>query len=221
MIAMAQISIEAISLIIALLSFAYGINTWRREYAGKKRLDATENILASFYEAQDTLAAIRFPLIRPGEGQSRPKREDETKRESEILDRVYVAIERIQTHSRLFSEISASKYRFMVLFGKDSRKPFDDLNAVIRSIYSTTQLLGDSYWGDRGEKDGHQVDPDARRAFLEQKYTLEDVIWERGQDNITTIQINNCVTDIESYLEKETTKLSRNLISNIKANLGH
>ncbi len=47
--------ITAVSVAIAALAFVVGVNAWRREFVGKRRIELAENVLALFYEAQDAI----------------------------------------------------------------------------------------------------------------------------------------------------------------------
>ena len=41
--------ITAVSVAIAALAFVVGVNAWRREFVGKRRIELAENVLALFY----------------------------------------------------------------------------------------------------------------------------------------------------------------------------
>jgi len=48
-------TIQALSLVIAAWAAIYGINAWRSEFVGKKRIDLAEDVLVRFYEARDAI----------------------------------------------------------------------------------------------------------------------------------------------------------------------
>ena len=73
-----------ISLIIVSWSAIYGIDSWRREYRGKRQIELAEDTLALFYQAQDIINWIRYPLSSADEGKSREVIDEET--ESAIGD---------------------------------------------------------------------------------------------------------------------------------------
>ena len=88
--------ITAVSVAIAALAFAVGINAWRREFVRKRRIELAEDILARFYEAQDAIREIRNPFSYGREGTTRKRSEHETPEESKLLDQAYVVFERYQ-----------------------------------------------------------------------------------------------------------------------------
>ena len=119
--------IESIPLIIASLiaSFTaiYGISAWRRELRGKKEYDLVEEVLYLFYESRDRIRIIRnlFSLavgvkienVFPG------------KTQRDLLMDIY------SKHREVFNKLHTLRYRFMVLFGADKVKPFDDMLGIL------------------------------------------------------------------------------------------
>ena len=106
-----------ISLIIASGAVIYGVNAWRREFIGRRRIELAEEALVLFYEAKDALRWIRSPGGFVGEGQTRKPRENETPEEKEIFDHAYIVIERYNKQQELFNKIHAMRYRYMAKFG--------------------------------------------------------------------------------------------------------
>jgi hypothetical protein len=47
------------SSILVLLLAVYGVDSWRREHPGKRRIELAEDTLALFYEAVDAIRHIR------------------------------------------------------------------------------------------------------------------------------------------------------------------
>ena len=45
-------AITAGSVLIAALSFMYGVSAWRREFIGKRHIELVETVLALFYEGR-------------------------------------------------------------------------------------------------------------------------------------------------------------------------
>ena len=94
-----------ISVILGALALISGIRAWKREYIGKRKIEIAEDTLMLFYQARDAIREIRNPFGRSGEGSSRQKADNETERETELLDRAYVVYERYQKHEELFNKL--------------------------------------------------------------------------------------------------------------------
>jgi hypothetical protein len=125
---------QSASLILASFFAIYGIDAWRREYVGKRRIELAEEVLALFYQAKDIIETIRSSFGFKGEGETRKPGPQERPEDKEALDRAFVMIERYNKHQEVFSRIHALRYRFLALFGVEAAKPFVDLNLVINEL---------------------------------------------------------------------------------------
>ena len=68
-------TLKNISLIIASGTVIFGINAWRREFIGRRKIELAEETLVLFFEARDVVSWIRSPMGFAGEGkQERPKK---------------------------------------------------------------------------------------------------------------------------------------------------
>ncbi|MFC2041886.1 hypothetical protein ACFLTV_00040 [Chloroflexota bacterium] len=141
--------LESISIILASLiasgAVFFGVNAWRKEYIGKRKLELAEEVLSLFYESIDAIIFIRNPFTYGGEGGTRNASPNETPEEKQINDNAYVAIERYNKRQDLFNKIHSMRYRYMSHFGKESAKPFDNLDKIVKDILFSALILPD-YW---------------------------------------------------------------------------
>ncbi|HEY8766908.1 MAG TPA: hypothetical protein VIP09_06560 [Dehalococcoidia bacterium] len=144
-------TIQALSLVIAAWAAIYGINAWRSEFVGKKRIDLAEDVLVRFYEARDAIRMIRNPFGFVGEGSSRQSGENESSDEKAILDRAFVVFERYEKHREVFSQLQSLKYRFTAQFGVPAASPFDELSGIVNKVFISAQMLT-YYWRDQGRR---------------------------------------------------------------------
>jgi len=126
---------------IASVVAVYGIDAWRREFRGRRRLELAEEVLALFYEARDRIAAIRNLAGFAGEGRTREPGPDEDPEHKDRLDRAYVLIERYSAHQSVFARIQALSYRFIAVFGSDAGQPFRDLNGVLNDLIGSAHRM--------------------------------------------------------------------------------
>lgn len=124
--------------IVALL----GVNEWRRQTLGKRKIELAEQVLASFYEARDLFVWVRSPAAFGGEGETR-QADGEEENVRRRRNTYFVPIERMQKHGELFAKLQSQRYSFMALFGADAVKPFDELRQVqVRISVSAQTLIG-------------------------------------------------------------------------------
>ncbi len=116
-----------VAVIVAAGVAIWGIWAWKREFVGKRRIELAEDVLALFYEARDAIRAIRCIKIYDNEGDSYDPHESESPEEIKINQDAFVTYERDQKYQKCFGKIWAVRYRFAAYFGKDKKKPIDDL----------------------------------------------------------------------------------------------
>ena len=193
--------ITAISVAIAALAFVSGINAWRREFVGKRRIELAENILALFYEAEDAIREIRNPFSNVGEGSTRKRADYESEEEAKILDNAYIVFERYQKREKLFAELRSMKYRFMATFGSSTGEAFDEIRMIINEIFAAAHILGTYYWKRQGRV---QMSEEEFQKHLEQMRKYEAVFWSHtiSQDEIVP-RVQRAVGKIEAIARKE------------------
>jgi hypothetical protein len=99
-------------------------------------------VLAGFYRARDILTWARFPASDdyhddgPGAGP-----EDEELERGEI----FTPVDRLTKESQVFSELQASRYRFMAYFGEEAARPFEEIRAIHSEVIDSAHNLIRTY----------------------------------------------------------------------------
>jgi len=184
---------QNVSVIVAALVAIFGIDAWRREYVGKRRMELAEEVLALFYQARDVIRSVRSPVGFSGEGETRKAGADESPEKKEALDRAYVVIERYNRHLDLFARLHALRYRFMAQVGKADSKPFDDLNQVLSEIFLAARRLG----RDWSREDRHFISEADRITFYKKIRESEAVFWSGEESDPIEPRVEALVTQIE------------------------
>jgi hypothetical protein len=192
--------LESISVILASLvasgAVVYGVNAWRREYVGKRKIELAEEVLALFYEAQDVIRQIRSPFGSVGEGSTRNPSPNESQEEKQINDKAYVAFERYYKRQDLFNKLYSMRCRYTTHFGKDSAKPFNDLSKIVNEILTSARVLT-FYWMDQGHRQWENNEE--FQKHLKEMHKHEAVFWEMSADEDTiTPRVNMVISDIEA-----------------------
>jgi len=200
--------ITAVSVMVAAIAFVCGINAWKREFVGKRRIELAETVLAMFYEAQDAIREIRNPFSFGGEGKTRERSDNERQEESTILDKAYIVFERYQKREKLFAELRSMKYRFMATFGAGTCQPFDELNTILNEIFSSAHILGTHYWQSRGQE---RMSDEEFQKYFEQVQKHEAIFWFMGEENDKiTPRVQQAVSKIEAITQEASmNKVSR------------
>ena len=161
-----------ISVLVGIAVAIYGINAWRREHTGKRRIELAEDTLALFYEAADAIKHIRHPASFGHEMEDVQRGESESDAQYTARKNASVVFHRYNQYQDLFSKLHASRYRFMAQIGKPAAKPFDELREIVNEITRSAQLLA-RYW----PRDRFRTEQQEREHF-ERVQKLEDIFWE-------------------------------------------
>jgi hypothetical protein len=141
----------ALGVLAACWAIIAGIDAWKREFIGKRRIELAEQLLAKFFEVKDAVAYIRNPFSNSEEGKSRQRSGSELADEAELLDRGYVVVERYTKKESVFAEFNALKYRCMAGFpSHEAESIFTDTFSTVNSIFSSARQLATHYWKRQG-----------------------------------------------------------------------
>jgi hypothetical protein len=177
----------------------YGINSWRREFKGKRDIELAEEVLELFYRAQDAIRAIRSPLGYASEGQKVIERLKTEKKESEISHWMAVLTERYECREEVFQKLHALRYRFIARFGKDKAKPFDDIKQSISKIFISAKML---FILQKPKKDG-EIDIKDNASINNKIRTYEaDLTWGDDEKDEITPMVEAAVKQIEETCRK-------------------
>ncbi len=135
--------INTIAIITASGVAIYGINAWRKEFQGKRKIELAEEALCLFYRAERAIEAIRYPLYDLAQGQTREPEANETPEQKQARDRAYVIFKKVMEHGEIFDELHKLRFRFMVSFGKENAKLFDDLKRIVDEIWVSSKNLAE------------------------------------------------------------------------------
>jgi hypothetical protein len=171
--------LQSVSVIFACLTIILGVDAWRREYLGKRKIELAEDVLTLFYQARDAVRRIRNPW-HGNEGQTRKPEENETSEQKEFRDTAYVVFERFEKERDVFNKLDVIRYRFMARFGSNTNKPFGEIRSVIGEIFMAANRLANHYWPRQGRV---KMSDEEFKRHLEEMHKYEGVFWEGSEEN--------------------------------------
>jgi hypothetical protein len=133
--------VTAITAVVGVTIAARGLNKWRSESIGKRKMELAEDVLADFYQARDIINAARSPASFGGEGATREKGTWETEQDTQTLNAYFATAERLNNKADFFAQLHARRYRFIAFFGKDAAKPYDNLHKIYVEIIVAVRML--------------------------------------------------------------------------------
>ncbi|HEX4199310.1 MAG TPA: hypothetical protein VHZ26_17880 [Caulobacteraceae bacterium] len=131
--------LTGVATILAGIAALRGLNAWRLETVGRRKAELAEEVLAQFYRARDILTWARFPIRSDDREVAAPA--GETAHDVSERRRAFAPVERLAQESQIFSDLQASRYRFMAYFGEEAARPFDEIRALQSEVISAADKL--------------------------------------------------------------------------------
>jgi len=125
--------IVAIAAALAAWQGIKSLSAWRKEEAGRRRMELAEVALSEFYEARDIFKWVRSPgrIDDDGDPQSLQSPQD-----------VYSPIlRRLAEDGDFFGRMRARRYRVHALFGPGAVEPYDIITGVHTDVTQAAKML--------------------------------------------------------------------------------
>lgn len=175
--------INTVAIVIAAWIAIKGINDWRKQFQGKRKIELAEEVLALFYEAKDSIRAIRCPLSHQSEG---------TIRESKQAIDSAIIYERYEKRQGIFNKLGSKRYQFKAMFGPEKDKPFEDLNKIIIDILNAADGL--SMTQNRSANNDNSKNNNDWQKYM-------SVIYLFMPDDPITPRVNKVISDIDAICQ--------------------
>ena len=209
-------ALDGVALLIASIVALYGISAWKREHVGKKRIELAEEVLELFYKVREIIQDARNDLAWSDDlAPSREQQEGETAEEKRTRDYAHAYMYRYSIRQETFDQLEAKRHRFIVYF-QSARQPFKDLARIIGRVRGAVRTLARL----EGRSTKH-LDAKAREksdAYIQEAH---EIIWDHGEDDQITTDLNRVVGEIEAIcrpeIERQTGRRVRSLIDRIRS----
>jgi hypothetical protein len=156
--------IVAVAAALAAWQGIKGLSMWRREEAGRRRMELAEDALSEFYEARDIFKWVRSPVRLDDDD------DDEATSAQSAHDVYSPILRRLAEDGDFFGRMRARRYRVHALFGAEAVEPYDIINGVHRDVTQAAKMLIQT--------------PQAARASTDQKRSDEwkDTVWDDADE---------------------------------------
>jgi len=112
------------------------LNKWRDETVGKRRLEVAEDTLSAFYQIQEVIYDARSPMIWASEMVKEEGVPDEV-----VGNSAYGPVRRLRQSFEHIRDLRTRRHRFAALFGRETTKPWDEIEAVLNEINAASEAV--------------------------------------------------------------------------------
>ncbi|MCK4820116.1 hypothetical protein KA005_30400 [bacterium] len=189
--------LQSIIALLGIYTALYGIDSWRREHTGKRKIELAEDSLALFYEAQDAIKYMRHETSWGNETENIEKGEKETQKQFEARKNASVVFKRYNDHQETFNKLHSMRYRYMAQIGKVEAEPFDELREIVNEIMLSARRLA-RLWA----QDNFGTE-DAENKHFERIKKAEAIFWEGEEDDDPiNPRLERVISNIENTSKK-------------------
>jgi len=164
--------VQGFAVVIASCVGYLGLNTWRRQMSGGKKLELAEETLIAAHEAYAAIERIRMPWRRAGEGATLPVASGEDTETTAWRRERFVPYERLVSEEECFRRLAALRVRCRVHFGLSAAPYLEALLEVPIKIREATSWLTRHPNAPRACSDSDAV------RWRERTESCEEVIWD-------------------------------------------
>jgi len=172
-----------------------GLNSWRVQLLGKKKIELAEEALVLAYELQTGIEFARHAASFTGEGEERPNREQEPEGRRSLNDSYYSRISRLADNDEHFARLRTLRMLFRAYFGDEAQEAFKTFITTRNQISIAVGMLIN-----RTDQPGYPQN-------LIDNY--QNVIWDHSTDEAPdelSQTINDAVAEIERVCKPVLTK---------------
>lgn len=184
--------ILALAAIIAAAQGWRTLSQWRREGAGRRRMELAEQVLADFYQAQHQISKVRHPIGHLTEAYQRVGRDEEDEAVREWRDMYYPTFARLEQVSPFFAGMKARQFQAQAVFGDKLDAAYDKIELVLYRVRIAAEEL-------------YEDDPSVRQpteaGFAKHLVLRADIWWDR--DDELAKEVEGAIKQVEDVLRKQ------------------
>ena len=132
--------VELATAIVVLWGAIWGLNKWRKETIGKRKVELAEDVLAYIYEWRDIISDVRNPWSSTEEDNYYYGNKDLDEKES---NQYQLPIKRLRRHAEFLAKFRATRYRFISYFGSQGAEVFKKTDELVNRIDIAADILTD------------------------------------------------------------------------------
>ncbi len=175
----------------------YGLFTWRKQMTGKAKFDVARNVAFLARKVAQDFESARYPLSLSTEAGGRAKGQNESQRESEILDQWYLQLRRLDILRNDLSKLEATAWEAEIVLGETAGEVVTQAVGVYKDCFGELASAIEFYFEDelkQAKGSGTNIDP----KWLDD---LRKIVYSRKGDVLST-KIDEALKRLNSALRQ-------------------
>ncbi|MDO8530959.1 MAG: hypothetical protein Q7T26_02155 [Dehalococcoidia bacterium] len=191
--------IVALASVLVAAAALCGLFTWRRELTGKARFEVARKVALLSYEISDAFKWARFPIASSAEAAARPRKEDESPDEAQMLDEWFLRSNRIEALREDLVRLQAAGWEAEVILGNTAGQVISESIAAFRKYFGELASSLNSLFEVRLQQARGQagnVDTDWIKGLRNTVYSAEGDDLSRHVETAN----NNLLSSLRTYM---------------------
>lgn len=138
--------VVSLSAIVVATAAYLGVNTWRKEVRGKATFDLARKIITQCHRLRAELTRATFLVTWHGEASGRPRRQDESAEQSEVLDEWYSRDRRVQRVAEQLPLLEELSWEAEALLDKNAHEAVSEAARRFRERYASVVTAVSDYF---------------------------------------------------------------------------
>ena len=190
---LSDVMVGVSALIVAILGII-GLTQWKAELKGRSRYEVAKRLAFLALKYRELLQSARSPFTFPSEWASRPKGENESPQEGQILDEYYARAQRLKKVQEVLWQLLEASWEARVVLGPEVTDLVEPLERSFREITSCLdyhfQMRLEALKAPRARRT-----PEEKRCFRIIYGTREDEFFQELTEAVTIL-----INSLEKYL---------------------
>jgi hypothetical protein len=185
--------IVAASAIVVAVAAIVGINTWRKELAGKAIFEAAKKLMESAYKVVDSYQWTAGLMTSSGESIDRARQSNESDAMKQVLDEWYAKSKRFELLLKNYNNLSEANWEVRTIIGSEAVKGIEEKLISIKSEIVNLSSAIFSYFDIRKREADYLG---TRQIDLEFVSKMHKIIYQ-APDSDEIKKLNSLVIDLE------------------------
>jgi hypothetical protein len=188
--------ILAVSAIVVAAAAIVGINTWRKELAGKAIFEAAKKMMGSAYKVVDSYQWTAGLMTSSVESIDRSRQSTESDAMKQVLDEWYAKSKRFELLLKNYNDLSEANWEVRTILGSEAVKGIEEKLISIKAEIVNLSSAIFSYF-DIGRREADYSG--TRRIDPEFVAKMHKIIYQ-SPDSEEIKKMNSLLTDLEKEL---------------------
>jgi NifB/MoaA-like Fe-S oxidoreductase len=186
---------SAINALVVAIVVIVGLTTWRRQMIGTKSYETVRELLLLAHRFHAAFGHSRGAPTWSDEYVGRPRGENETLAQAQVLDAKFARLNRLQPAVDLLPKLEQARWEVEIVTGEELGPVVSSFGKVVRELHiAILQHFGTQF-------EAADTPPESGQRAIARNFDRTELIYQAGEDELTKCA-DNALAELEKRLKK-------------------